>query len=80
MLKSYLTVSGTGLSDSNVDYSIVQADSDSNNIRELKITYTLDSANENTMTIKIKPSKYRKDYHQSNFTVYYQVSQLMIHI
>lgn len=73
VLKSYLTVSGTGLSDSNVDYSIVQANSGSNNIRELIITYTLDSANENTMTIKIKLSKYRKEYHQSNFTVYYLV-------
>ena len=66
VLKSYLTVSGTGLSDSNVDYSIVQADSGSNNIRELKITYTLDSANEiNDFT------------HSNNYTIDFDIASLI---
>lgn len=65
-LKSYLTVSGTGLSDSNVDYSIIQADSGTNNIRKLKITYTLDSANEiNDFT------------HSNNYTIGFDIASLI---
>ena len=52
--------------------TLVKDDGSDNNVEDTVDKYSV-TTNGNTMTIKIKPSKYRKDYHQSNFTVYYLV-------
>lgn len=57
--------------------TLVKDDGSDNNAEDTVDKYSV-TTNGNTMTIKIKPSKYRKDYHQSNFTVYYLVKSMVI--
>lgn len=65
-LKNYLTVSGTGLTEEDISYTVIQADSGTNNIRQLKITYTLDSANEITDFL-----------HSNNYTIDLDIANLI---